>query len=54
MEHVFFRIHDRSDPYFSDLTLRNRLKNKKHEPLPPEVEDMVDKNHPYYNIRDFF
>ena len=54
MEHVSFRVWDRSDPYYLDLTLMERMKNRVRSPLPSIVEDMVDKNNPYYNLDKCF
>ena len=54
MEHVVLRVWDRSDPVFLDITLREKMKRRRSEPLPTVVEDMIDKEHPYYNIDNLF
>ena len=54
MEHVVLRVWDRSDPVYLDITLREKMKRRRSEPLPAIVEDMIDKEHPYYNIDNLF
>ena len=50
MEQLTLRMVDRSDPLILEQRLKERMKNRVHEDLPPEVEVLVDKESPYYNI----